>query len=352
MAWKMKHFITKEQLCRTYFAAKEDFDSAYFRIPFCEITNNDVLIVGGDVRYDGVSDMGNIDVGIARSLDHGRTFVDKQIVLKNHREVENSRIIDACILIDRMTNRVFLFGHCINSNEFWERVSTPGQIEAYMVYKYSDDEGLTWSEEISLEHLKDDSMVSLFPAPGKGITMSNGILVVPCQIRTDEKEGRPSIQSCIIISKDHSKTWEFKGGRVEGFSSECQVVELDNGELMLNCRSYASYRCVYLSKDLGQTWGAHSTNCNTLVEPYACQASLDKTHINEESVYVFCNPNSLQERDHITLKISQDTVNWQEARLLVEERTDGYSCICSKKDTLYIAVERTGDIQVHVISIQ
>lgn len=331
-----------------YFEAGKDFDSKAFRIPFCEVTNDGVVIVGGDVRYDHSGDVGNIDIGIARSLDKGESFQDKKIILSNHRLVENSRIIDACILVARNTNRVFVFGHCIDSNNLWEDTSDPEAIDAYMVYTYSDDNGLTWSAPISLAHLKDESMVSLFPGPGKGIMMADGTLVVPCQIKTNERDGVPPIQSCIIFSKDGGESWQYGGGRVEEYSSECQAVEMAPGILMLNCRSYAGYRRVYVSDDLGQTWTPHETNNNTLIEPYACQASLDlMTRENGELCYVFCNPHSSQERAHITLQISSDAIHWECYKELVEELTYGYTCVCHEGQTIYTAVEYTGSIALY-----
>lgn len=336
--------------CTTYLTANENFDSKYFRIPFCEVTNHNVLIAGGDIRYNGSSDVDNIDIGIRRSLDLGNTFLEEQKVLCNHRSVEKSRILDACILVDRQTNRVFIFGHNVDSNALWEHTKEPSAIEAYMVYTYSDDDGATWAPKRSLAHLKDETMVSFFPAPGKGIQMEDGTLVVPCQIKTNEQEV-PSIQSCIMISEDGGNTWAFPGGRVEAFSSECQVVELDSGILMLNCRSYASYRRVYLSYDKGKTWVPHETDSHVLVEPYACQGSFDKITVDGQPLYVFVNPNSKEKREKITLKVSKDTINWQEHVMLVEEETDGYTCICHLDHLLFIAVERRGNIELYKVEM-
>lgn len=331
-----------------YFEAEKDFGSKAFRIPFCEVTNDGVLIVGGDVRYDHSGDVGNIDLGIARSLDQGRSFQNKQIVLSNHRIVAHSRIIDGCILVNRKTNRVFVFGHCIDSNALWEQTSDPQRIDAYMVYTYSDDNGITWSAPISLAYLKDETMVSLFPAPGKGITMADGTLVVPCQIKTNETEGLPPIQSCIIVSKDGGLTWQYGGGRVPEFSSECQTVEMAPGVLMLNCRSYIGYRRVYVSHDLGVQWIPHETNSNTLIEPHACQASLDLVKCEDgTSKYVFCNPHSTSKRERITLQLSTDAVNWECYEELVAGETYGYTCVCHEAQMLYTAVEHTGSIALY-----
>ena len=333
-----------------YFKSGEDFNSKSFRIPFVEVTNNWVIIAGGDVRYDGPSDLGNISIGITRKITSESKWVHKQVVLDNHRKVENSRIIDGCILVDRSVNRTFIFGHCIDSDHLWEREKDPSNIDAYMVYTYSDDDGETWSDEISLKHLKDDTMVSLFPAPGKGIQLDDGTLVVPCQIKTNE-DNVPQIQSTLIYSKDGGQTWHHNKGRVSEFSSECQLVEIEPGKIVINCRGYCGYRRVFITEDLGTTFIPHETNCNTLIEPVACQGSLDKVSFNGKDIYVFCNPNDSKERKNITLKYSEDLVNWNELITLVEEETYGYTCVTHHKENLYIAVERTGDMELYMLNV-
>ena len=67
-----------ETLFSTYFRQDVDFRSQYFRIPFCDVTNNGVLIAGGDVRYAGATDFQQIDIGIARSVDFGQSWTDKK----------------------------------------------------------------------------------------------------------------------------------------------------------------------------------------------------------------------------------------------------------------------------------
>lgn len=171
MAENSKQSGEIETLVSTYFTQNVDFQSQYFRIPFCDITNNGVLIAGGDVRYAGPSDFQQIDIGIARSSDFGQSWSDKQIVLQHNNRCAHSRKMDATILVNRKTNRVFLFGHCVDSDLLWEDTSDPASIITDCVYKHSDDDGETWSSEFSLKPIWPKYAVTMFAGASKGITI-------------------------------------------------------------------------------------------------------------------------------------------------------------------------------------
>lgn len=97
---------------------------------------------------------------------------------------------------------------------------------------------------------------------------------------------------------------------------------------------------------MGETWVEHSTSRNALVEP-TCMASIHK-HLYrrngmEKSILLFCNPESYNSRDHMTLKVSlDDGKTWPEERkiLLDEYGGFGYSCITSvDEETIGILYE-------------
>ncbi|WP_281954042.1 exo-alpha-sialidase, partial [Pseudophaeobacter arcticus] len=128
----------------------------------------------------------------------------------------------------------------------------------------SEDDGLSWSKSINItSQVKDPKWHLLLQGPGKGITMSDGTLVFPAQYK-DEAE---MPHSTIIYSKDRGKTWEIGTGAKPN-TTVSQVVELDDGRLMLNMRdNRGGSRSVYTTSDMGQTWEVHSTSRKTLIEP-------------------------------------------------------------------------------------
>lgn len=119
------------------------------------------------------------------------------------------------------------------------------------------------------------------PAPGCGITLDNGILVFPTQGR--DHSGKPF--SNITYSKDGGKTWETSNPAVSDSTTECSVVQLANGSVMLNMRTnenkgiegVGNGRTVTTTTNMGKTWTVHKTSRNALPEP-VCMASLYNHH--------------------------------------------------------------------------
>lgn len=174
------------------------------------------------------------------------------------------------------------------------------------------------------------------PAPGNGITLEDGTLVFPTQGR--DKAGEPF--SNITFSRDGGITWKTSVPAYTN-TTECAVVQLDDGSLMLNMRNNRNRnnegpdngRAVAVTGNLGETWTMHPTSQNALVEP-VCMASLYK-HVYlkdgiRKSILFFSNPSTKSGRHHITIKASLDKGNtWPEDYFLLldEGNGNGYSCL-------------------------
>ncbi|MCA9080940.1 MAG: exo-alpha-sialidase, partial [Planctomycetaceae bacterium] len=75
--------------------------------------------------------------------------------------------------------------------------------------------------------------------PGSGIQMEagphQGRLVIPCDhIQAQTKH----YYSHVIYSDDHGASWRLGGSSPQHQVNECEVVELDDGRLLLNMRNY------------------------------------------------------------------------------------------------------------------
>jgi sialidase-1 len=178
----------------------------------------------------------------------------------------------------------------------------------------------------------------MLQGPGKGITMEDGTLVFPAQFK-DEKE---MPHSTIIYSKDQGKTWKIGTGAKPN-TTEAQVVELEEGVLMMNMRdNRGGSRSIYTSTDMGMTWGEHSSSRSALIEP-VCMASLIKHNYKGQELILFSNPNSTVARQNMTIKLSKDMGDsWpEENQLLLDEgRGRGYSCMTSiDEETIGILYE-------------
>jgi sialidase-1 len=133
--------------------------------------------------------------------------------------------------------------------------------------------------------------------------------------------------STICYSTDGGKNWAYGTG-VPHATSECQVVELQDGGIMINCRNeaYQGKRIVYVTRDLGKTWHQHETNNKGLSEP-TCQGSIiavDSPRYGK--LLLFSNPR-INGRSNMTVRVSRDDgKTWNTGLLYDVRRCMGYSC--------------------------
>jgi len=337
-----------------------------YRIPGLATTTDGTLIAVYDVRHDSHKDLqGNIDIGISRSLDKGKSWLPMQIILDRGTwgglPEKYNGISDACILVDRKSGTIYVAAlwmhgvldskgkwteglneHSEAWNHQWKgRGSQSGFGEketAQFLLTRSVDNGVTWEEPVNLTSMVKKKEWWLFaPAPGAGITLKDGTLVFPAQGR--DERGKPF--STVLVSKDHGQSWQAGNPAVEEQTTENMAVELSDGSLMLNMRANSNRndfsdrngRAIAITTDLGQTWKEHPTSHHELIEP-TCMASIIrhdyKQGNNRKSLLIFCNPAMKTERSNLTIKVSNDEgMKWTQKIVLDQGKGRGYSCLTS-----------------------
>lgn len=340
------------------------------RIPGLSRSNDGTLLAIFDARYESARDLqGHMDIGLHRSTDGGQSWAPMQIAMDmgtwGDLPQKYNGVSDAGILVDTKSGTIYIAATWMHGllddngewmsnlsdtssawNHQWrKRGSQPGystkQSAQFMLVKSTDD-GLTWSEPLNITEMGKPADFWLWaPAPGNGITLKDGTLVFPTQGRDDT--GKPF--SNIAYSKDGGKTWQTSKAAIdiEGGTTECAVVELSDGRLMLNMRANKNRgnmgadngRAVSTTNNLGASWAVHPTSFNALPEP-TCMASLFRHDVQigsgNKSLLLYFNPNDQAKRKNLTLKVSvDDGQSWpQELQLLLDEGSSrGYSCITS-----------------------
>lgn len=317
-----------------------DDNSAAFRIPGLVTTNKGTLLGVYDVRYNSSVDLQeHVDVGLSRSTDGGKTWEKMRLPLAfgetGGLPAAQNGVGDPSILVDTKTNTVWVVAawtHGMGNQRAWWS-SHPGMDmnhTAQLVMSKSTDDGKTWSEPINVtEQVKDPSWYFLLQGPGRGITMSDGTLVFPIQYIGADRIPNAGI----MYSKDSGKTWKIHN-HARTNTTEAQVAEVGAGVLMLNMRdNRGGSRAVYTTTDLGETWTEHESSRTALIEP-VCMASLisvkAKDNVLKKDILIFSNPNSTQDRNNITIKVSLDGgKTWlPEHQVLLDEGHGwGYSCL-------------------------
>jgi len=335
------------------------------RIPGIITAKDGSLVAVYDARRELGRDLqGDIDIGVSRSLDGGRSWLpmDTAIDMGTFGGLPQkfNGVSDPNILLDERTGTIYIAGlwmygvldetgtwypgikdgREIHNHQWKNKGSQPGfdlkQTSQFLLVK-SEDNGRTWSKPLNLTHLKKAEWWLWAPAPGHGISLQDGTLLMPSQGR--DETGKAF--SNITYSKDGGTTWKTSNPALAESTTECMAVQLDNGDIMLNMRSNYNAthkgddngRAIAVTKDLGETWTEHPSSHKALIEP-TCMASIHRHVYQSEkdsrSLLVFCNPDSKFVRSHITLKTSKDNGDsWQPKVLLDEGKGRGYSCITS-----------------------
>ena len=328
-----------------------------YRIPGLITTDKGTLIAVYDNRYTQSGDLPeNIDVGMSRSTDGGRTWEPMKVIMDMGAPHENNGIGDPSILFDPVTKKLWCAALWSKGNRSIAG-SQPGlspDESGQFVLVSSDDDGKTWSAPYNITaQVKNPIWHIYFNGPGNGIAMQNGTLVFASQYWDETTQpSRVGIpHSSVIYSEDHGKTWK-SGIGAKYNTTEAQVVETTPGTLMLNMRdNRGEFRSIATTKDLGKTWLEHPTSYKALPDP-VCQGSIIKARVNVKGVMrdvlFFSNVNSSTTRHNMTVKASLDLgETWLPANevLIDSRRSFGYSCLTKIDDnTLGLLYEGVRDL--------
>lgn len=303
-----------------------------FRIPSIIVTRQGTLLAFCEGRKQGRGDAGNIDLVLRRSTDQGKTWSDLQVVWD---DAENTCGNPAPV-VDQQTGRIWL-ALTWNLGSEHERQIMAGttRFPRRPFMTYSDDDGVTWAEPVAMPHLRQENWRWYATGPDKGIQQTRGEhagrLVIPCNHSDHSDPAKHPYRSHVIYSDDHGTTWKL-GGVLDEKTNESTIVELADGAVMDNMRSYhgQNRRAVATSRDGGQTWGPVTLD-QTLIEP-VCQASIlryswpDPAKPDARSRIVFSNPAS-KAREKLALRVSYDEGRtWPVSRELYSGSA-AYSCL-------------------------
>ena len=291
-----------------------------YRIPSLLVTQRGTVLAFCEGRKDSGSDTGDIDLLLKRSTDGGRTWSNQQVLWDDAANTCGN----PCPVVDETTGTIHLLltWNRGDDNEKGIKAGTARDTRRVFVCSSTDD-GVTWTQPRDITATtKPEDWRWYATGPGVGIQLKTGKhkgrMVIPCDHSVGEREYR----SHAIYSDDHGKTWHA-GKAIAPDVNECQVVELNDGRLMMNMRNYkeshSRQRAIAFSADGGESW-SDVTYDPTLVEP-VCQASLIRVSPaaanGSDPRLLFSNPATRDKRVQMTVRLSPDEgKTWPIAKLL------------------------------------
>ncbi|MEN9953255.1 MAG: hypothetical protein RLZZ520_1523 [Bacteroidota bacterium] len=323
-----------------------------YRIPGIIKTDKGTLISVYDIRYLSSVDLpGNIDVGMSRSVDNGKTWEPMKVVMDMGAPHDNNGVGDPSILFDPVTKKIWVAALWSKGNRSIAG-SLPGlspDTTGQFVLVSSNDDGLTWTKPYSITpQIKNPIWHLFFNGPGNGITMKDGKLVFAAQYWNENKMP----YSTLIYSDDHGISWKGNINGPKSNTTESQLIETTPGTLMLNMRdNRGGFRSIATTNDMGKTWTEHGTSFSALQDP-VCMGSIIKTSVNNggslQDIVFFSNPNTRSGRYNITIKASLNLgEQWlPQNQLLIDERQCyGYSSLTPiDENTVGLLYEGTRDL--------
>lgn len=310
---------------------KEALSHNNYRIPSIVVTKENTLLAFSEGREGG--DSGDIDILLRRSTDNGNSWEEQLVVWD---DLDNT-CGNPCPVIDQQTGRILLFMTWnLGSDHESDIIRKKSENTRVPFVTYSDDDGLTWSTPKNLyETCKREAWGWYATGPGFGIQLKSeqhhGRLVIPCNNSYDDPENKErdgfGYGAHVLLSDDGGENWRMSD-IITPEVNESQVVELDDGTLLMNMRSYhgKARRAVSYSYDGGETWTVVDHD-SELVEP-VCQGSILRYGRYEKSdLFLFSNPAVSSSRTNMTIKASVvECETWSESKL-VYSGPSAYSCL-------------------------
>jgi sialidase-1 len=317
---------------------------ACYRCPTLAVSTQGTVLAFCEGRVNSHQDEDNMDVVLKRSTDGGRTWGPLQVLANDGKNPCKNQC--PVVLPSGRILLVWLWNKWISSEK--DRTTR----EVFVMH--SDDDGVTWS--------KPRNITASVYQPGwrwygtgpchaivKRSEPHKGRVVVAARHNAKDKH----MFTHVIYSDDGGDTWKIGGIVPREKTSEATVVELSNGDLMLNCRNQndeENHRVVSVSKDGGSTF-TEAWLEKQLVEPRGCQASLlyhSRNPATSKGNILFSNPANAAVRSDGTLKLSEDDGRtWTKAFRYAKKPAPnftGYSDIALMPDGSVGILHERGDL--------
>jgi sialidase-1 len=339
---------------------------ACFRIPSIVRATNGDLLAFAEGRVESCSDStSTIRAVCKRSRDNGQTWGAVQVVARNLIDGEENAVANISPVVDAASGRIVVL---FNKAQVSEWLLAKGRGHSRICQVTSDDHGVTWSDaaDISAQvHRSADDWRVQRPTLGHAIQLRHPARygrLLHAGLFTQGDRSVFQSQNYIFTSDDVGATWQIRGVIPREGLNEATVVELEDGDILVNSRAYRDersegVRAVTRGRFSGDALTFEPTRLDTaLVEP-AVQASLlryswvDEPQFGNRSRILFSNPAHPQARLNLTVRLSYDEgQSWPVARV-VDPGPSAYSDMVVQRDgRIGVLYERGNQGGIHYVS--
>ena len=220
---------------------------------------------------------------------------------------------------------------------------------------HSTDKGRTWQCPVDItRQVVDPRMKFLGACPGVGLALTSGRLLFPTYYSIGDDYNKENV--AVIYTDDEGKTFHrsrsinFSNdgliGDLEFNTSESQLVELNNGHIMIFVRNTSGKVLYAISEDMGETFS--DLRQVDFDSTSTCMVSVLKIERNKREYILLSNPDG-PDRTNGSIKILEvkrdDRLEFV-GRKMINDKHYGYSCLAHspKKDTYALLYEQECNI--------
>lgn len=299
-----------------------------YRIPALATAEDGSLLAFAEGRPNmgdpGAS--GDIDLVMKRSVDQGQTWSNLQVLASN----TNFDYSNPTALADS-TGKMWLFYNRWPTNAGENNVPNgTDSNSANIFYRTSMDHGQTWSTQVNITtQVKSPTWSAVALGPGGGVELrytspaagQTGRLVIPGSRRSGGNNN-----AYVFYSDDSGSSWQIGGETSNPSTNEAEVVELADGQLLLDARQGSgSNRRRFLSSDAGQSWGGDQPSDFTITPVDSSLVRYSAVRDGHDRNRILFSGPAGPGREDLIVRISYDEGQTFENPTLIYDGSSAYS---------------------------
>ena len=316
---------------------------ARYRIPGMLVTHKGTLVIYNEARYDK-GDWALMDVFCQRSEDGGKSFGER-IYLANGNETHKT--VNNPVMMQDRNGRI----HFLYCEDY-------GVQGGRLYRRYSDDDGLSWSEKIDITEFSMPAFRNCIAfGPGHGICLQDGTIMVPLWLVPKFYESVVRAHGPAMVgsfySRDNGETWAI--GDLLGSSLELQspgeptATTLSDGSVYLNTRCANRWRTKGYSRNGYSDWIGFGPE-KRLHDPGCFGSVASYNREGKPFTLLFANCESKTERKNVVIKGSIDDGKTWTLRRVIDADRGGYVEINvdNQSGNIYVLYENRGGETDHL----